>query len=254
MKGRKMKIEKASCPYCGAALKIRPGQQNTECEYCGCTVLITDKDEDFRRRRPEQHRNIEQNKPFVQQKNMSQGFQPGPQENMQQGFQPGPQQNLQQSFRPGPQQNMQQGFRPGPQADAGRSVPPAYHYGTSVNGRPAAYSGGAQQGLQQKKHSLFPPPGFRQKNILHILVALIGYPVIFLMAKEMDNPVRSIAILLSSLSALDLCTDWTGIFSRLPGIYSSGLLIRFLSKVLWSILVIFLWLVLAAVVEISLGI
>lgn len=185
---------------------------------------------------------------------MSQGFQPGPQENMQQGFQPGPQQNLQQSFRPGPQQNMQQGFRPGPQADAGRSVPPAYHYGTSVNGRPAAYSGGAQQGLQQKKHSLFPPPGFRQKNILHILVALTGYPVIFLMAKEMDNPVRSIAILLSSLSALDLCTDWTGIFSRLPGIYSSGLLIRFLSKVLWSILVIFLWLVLAAVVEISLGI
>ena len=76
-----MKIEKASCPYCGAALKIRPGQQNTECEYCGCTVLITDTDEDFRRRRPEQHRNIEQNKPFVQQKNMSQGFQPGPQEN-----------------------------------------------------------------------------------------------------------------------------------------------------------------------------
>lgn len=242
MKGRKMKIEKASCPYCGAALKIRPGQQNTECEYCGCTVLITDTDEDFRRSRPKQHRNIEQNKPFVQQKNMSQGFQPGPQENMQQGFQPGPQQNLQQSFRPGPQ------------ADAGRSVPPAYHYGTSVNGRPAAYSGGAQQGLQPKKHSLFPPPGFRQKNILHILVALTGYPVIFLMAKEMDNPVRSIAILLSSLSALDLCTDWTGIFSRLPGIYSSGLLIRFLSKVLWSILVIFLWLVLAAVVEISLGI
>ena len=250
MKGRKMKIEKASCPYCGAALKIRPGQQNTECEYCGCTVLITDTDEDFRRSRPEQHRNIEQNKPFVQQKNMSQGFQPGPQENMQQGFQPGPQQNLQQSFRPGLQQNMQ----PGPQADADRSVPPAYHYGTSVNGRPAAYSGGAQQGLQPKKHSLFPPPGFRQKNILHILVALTGYPVIFLMAKEMDNPVRSIAILLSSLSALDLCTDWTGIFSRLPGIYSSGLLIRFLSKVLWSILVIFLWLVLAAVVEISLGI
>lgn len=242
MKGRKMKIEKASCPYCGAALKIRPGQQNTECEYCGCTVLITDTDEDFRRRRPEQHRNIEQNKPFVQQKNMSQGFQPGPQENMQQGFQPGPQQNLQQSFRPGPQ------------ADAGRSVPPAYHYGTSVNGRPAAYSGDARQVVKPEKHSLFPPPGFRQKNILHILVALTGYPVIFLMAKEMDNPVRSIAILLSSLSALDLCTDWTGIFSRLPGIYSSGLLIRFLSKVLWSILVIFLWLVLAAVVEISLGI
>jgi hypothetical protein len=242
MKGRKMKIEKASCPYCGAALKIRPGQQNTECEYCGCTVLITDTDEDFRRRRPEQHRNIEQNKPFVQQKNMSQGFQPGPQENMQQGFQPGP------------QQNMQQGFRPGPQADAGRSVPPAYHYGTSVNGRPAAYSGDARQVVKPEKHSLFPPPGFRQKNILHILVALTGYPVIFLMAKEMDNPVRSIAILLSSLSALDLCTDWTGIFSRLPGIYSSGLLIRFLSKVLWSILVIFLWLVLAAVVEISLGI
>ena len=230
MKGRKMKIEKASCPYCGAALKIRPGQQNTECEYCGCTVLITDTDEDVRRGRPEQHRNVEQNKPFVQQKDMQQGFQPGP------------------------QKDMQQGFRPGSQADAGRSVPPAYHYGTSVNGRPAAYSGGAQQGLQQKKHSLFPPPGFRQKNILHILVALTGYPVIFLMAKEMDNPVRSIAILLSSLSALDLCTDWTGIFSRLPGIYSSGLLIRFLSKVLWSILVIFLWLVLAAVVEISLGI
>lgn len=242
MKGRKMKIEKASCPYCGAALKIRPGQQNTECEYCGCTVLITDTDEDFRRSRPEQHRNIEQNKPFVQQKNMSQGFQPGPQENMQQGFQPGPQQNLQQSFRPGSQ------------ADAGRSVPPAYHYGTSVNGRPAAYSGDARQVVKPEKHSLFPPPGFRQKNILHILVALTGYPVIFLMAKEMDNPVRSIAILLSSLSALDLCTDWTGIFSRLPGIYSSGLLIRFLSKVLWSILVIFLWLVLAAVVEISLGI
>ena len=242
MKGRKMKIEKASCPYCGAALKIRPGQQNTECEYCGCTVLITDTDEDVRRGRPEQHRNVEQNKPFVQQKDMQQGFQPGPQKDMQQGFQPGP------------QKDMQQGFRPGSQADAGRSVPPAYHYGTSVNGRPAAYSGGAQQGLQQKKHSLFPPPGFRQKNILHILVALTGYPVIFLMAKEMDNPVRSIAILLSSLSALDLCTDWTGIFSRLPGIYSSGLLIRFLSKVLWSILVIFLWLVLAAVVEISLGI
>ncbi|MDO5132608.1 MAG: hypothetical protein Q4D81_06470 [Eubacteriales bacterium] len=36
-----MKIEKTSCPYCGANLKIRPGRQTVDCSYCGSTLLLT---------------------------------------------------------------------------------------------------------------------------------------------------------------------------------------------------------------------
>ena len=36
-----MKIEKTVCPYCGANMKILPGQEHAECEYCGSSVVIS---------------------------------------------------------------------------------------------------------------------------------------------------------------------------------------------------------------------
>lgn len=37
-----MKIEKLTCPYCGAAVKIKPGVRMTRCEYCDSALVIED--------------------------------------------------------------------------------------------------------------------------------------------------------------------------------------------------------------------
>ena len=36
-----MNIEKATCPYCGAALKMRADQKTVKCEYCGSVSIVT---------------------------------------------------------------------------------------------------------------------------------------------------------------------------------------------------------------------
>jgi hypothetical protein len=40
--GAIVKIEKLTCPHCGAALKIKPGVRMTRCEYCDSALVIED--------------------------------------------------------------------------------------------------------------------------------------------------------------------------------------------------------------------
>ena len=47
-----MKIEKTVCPYCGANMKILPGQVHAECEYCGSSVVISGLESEGRKERP----------------------------------------------------------------------------------------------------------------------------------------------------------------------------------------------------------
>ena len=89
-----MKIEKTTCPYCGANLKILPGQKNAECEYCGNSVFIS---------------GVEQTTQTTQTPHTS-------------------------------------------------------------NARRSALVNKTIAGQKPVKHAIFPPPGFRSRNVLHMLI------------------------------------------------------------------------------------
>ena len=93
----------------------------------------------------------------------------------------------------------------------------------------------------KKKSPLFPPPGFRSKNLKHMVIAAIGYFYIFKITFGMNTLSLAMCFLLSALSAVDICTDWTGIFRGLKGTHSPDSGFRNLMKAFWSIVICFVW-------------
>ena len=143
-----MKIEKTTCPYCGASLKLSPGQKTAECEYCGSSVLITDT-----------------------------GSAPPD---------PDPADNTLQSSK-------NQGI-------CGKS---------NVTPEPTESMPG--------KHALFPPPGFRSGNIVHMIAAVIGYLFILCVAVNLGGLPDAVFFTIASLSVVDICTGWTGAYAGVKG-------------------------------------
>ena len=103
-------------------------------------------------------------------------------------------------------------------------------------------------------HRLFPPPGFRSRNILHMIIALCGYLFILAVAVSLGSVMDSIFFITASLSVIDICLDWTGIWSRLIGLHSESRVFRIVAKVIWSIVVFLIWITLLAIIELVLGI
>ena len=174
-----MKIEKTVCPYCGANLKIRPGQASVECEYCRSSVLISDT------------------------------------------------------------------------KSASPKTAPAKEAASPEAGHPAGAVGNSEPVRTQPsaKHALFHPPGFRKKNILHMITAVCGYLFILYVALYLDNVLEFIFFTVASLSVVDICTDWTGLFSGLAGVRSRNRLTRILMKTIWSMVVFTAWVFLMAIVQ-----
>lgn len=174
-----MKIEQTVCPYCGANLKIRPGQNSVECEYCKSSVLI-------------------------------------------------------------PEAETVSAKAASPDAAAARD-----------DRRPsAAVRNSGPAGISEPaKHAFFPLPGFRKKNILHMITAVCGYLFILYIALYLDEILESIFFTIASLSVVDICTDWTGLFSGLTGVKSRNWLTRALMKTIWSIVIFTAWVFLMAVIQ-----
>ena len=166
-----MKIEKTVCPYCGANMKILPGQVHAECEYCGSSVVISGLESEGRKDR------------------------------------------------------------------------------STVDPRPSAQRYEEQTTAEPVRHAIFPPPGFRSRNILHMIIAVCGYLFILSVASSLGSAIDFIFFTIASLSAIDIFTDWTGLWSRLKGIHSENRARRIAAKVIWSTVIFIAWVVLMVLVE-----
>ena len=171
-----MKIEKTVCPYCGANMKILPGQEHAECEYCGSSVVIS-----------------------------------------------------------------------GVQNERQKESP-------SDNPRTAAQRNEEHTRTEPVRHAIFPPPGFRSRNILHMIIAVCGYLFILSVASSLGSALDFIFFTAASLSAIDIFTDWTGLWSRLKGIHSENRARRIAAKIIWSTVIFIAWIVLMVLVEDVVGV
>ena len=103
------------------------------------------------------------------------------------------------------------------------------------------------------KHGIFPPPGFRSKNILHMIAAVCGYLFILYAAANLGEIPDFIFFTIASLSVVDLCTEWTGLYSGLKGLRSSNQILRIVMKVIWSVVVFTAWVLVLALVQLIFG-
>ena len=149
-----MKIEKTICPYCGANLKILPGQKHAECEYCGSSVVISDVESESQKE--------------------SESLKAS--------------ESLKESESP----------KDRPSGDP----------------RLAAQRFEEHVATESARHAIFPPPGFRSRNIFHMIVAVCGYLFILAVAMSLGNAIDCIFFIAASLSVVDICLDWTGLWSR----------------------------------------
>ena len=184
-----MKIEKTICPYCGANLKILPGQKHAECEYCGSSVVISDVEsesliENERLKESERHKESERPKD-----------------------------------------------RP------------------SDNPHPTAQNYEEYKAATPARHAIFPPPGFRSRNIFHMIISVCGYLFILAVAMSLGNAIDCIFFIAASLSVVDICLDWTGLWSRLKGLHSENRALRLIAKIIWSMVIFFVWILLMVIVE-----
>ena len=124
----------------------------------------------------------------------------------------------------------------------------------SEDPRPEAQIHEEQAAAEPARHALFPPPGFRSRNILHMIIAVCGYLLIISVALNMGSAMDSIFFTAASLSAVDIFTDWTGIWSRLKGLHSENRVLRVAAKLFWSIVIFVAWVVLMTLIEEVVGI
>ena len=245
-RGNAVKIERTLCPYCGATLKVLPRQEVVECEYCGSPVLISWMGDGG-------SNSGAAGKPYAS---------PDPAANRGPGSVPG--QNAAACRGPGsvPGQNAAANRGTGSgtfsNGKAGRPGMPGGGAGAAPgaapgagNGRPAAGNnpgaGFGPAGLFTRP--LLPPPGFRNKNIAHMIMGTIGYLMIISIAVALDSPLDTIFFAIACLTVVDICTEWTGAFNKLAGVTSTSTALRFFAKTGWSFLFFLAWIVLMAIVE-----
>ena len=144
-----MKFEKAVCPYCGAALKVEPDQRSTKCEYCNSVVLISG------------HRQ-EDASGFSNQSDSNAG---------------------------------KENTKPGNIGNNGRELPGEAAYSDLYGAQRKNTVRGqnrTERNMETAKRwrgaaSLFPPPGFRTKDVPHMILAVIGYLFILAVAGSLGG-------------------------------------------------------------------
>lgn len=79
--------------------------------------------------------------------------------------------------------------------------------------------------------------------------ATIGYLFLFYVAIDLNDWWDAVFFLLAALSVIDICTDWTGLYSGLPGLCSPSLVIRVLMKIVWSTVFFIAWIFLMVILQ-----
>ena len=119
----------------------------------------------------------------------------------------------------------------------------------SVDPHPSEQRYEEQTTAEPVRHAIFPLPGFRSRNILHMIIAVCGYLFILSVASSLGSAIDFIFFTAASLSAIDIFTDWTGLWSRLKGINSENRARRIAAKIIWSTVIFISWIVLMVLVE-----
>ena len=222
-----MKLEKTVCPYCGAGLKIEYGQRTVECQYCKSTVLIQGDG------------------------NYSFGNADNSADNTEYEAHPSGTGRNRDGTGPAEGRPAAAGGKetrtPAPAGQPGGRRSPVRHGSQSREG-----SSGDSAPARRFNH-LLPPPGFRTKNALHMIIAVVGYLLIIVSAQGMDTILDAVFFTGMSLSAVDIFTDWTGFFSGLPGVSSQSTLIRILMKIVWCLVISIAWALVMVSIQMILG-
>ena len=87
--------------------------------------------------------------------------------------------------------------------------------------------------------SRYPKFYLQDRNILYIAI-------------DMDTIIDTIFFIIGSLSVVDICTDWTGVYSRLAGLRTPNTFVRIVMKVVWGALILFAWIILKVILELLL--
>lgn len=95
---------------------------------------------------------------------------------------------------------------------------------------------GTDPASERRFNDLFPAPGFRTKNLLHIIVAVTGFLLMIVASREVDTIQDAVFFTVISLFAFSVFACWTGFFSGFPGANSRNTLKRILMKLVWSLI------------------
>ena len=87
-----------------------------------------------------------------------------------------------------------------------------------------------------------------------MIIAVCGYLFIVAIAMSLGSAVDFVFFVAASLSVIDICLDWIGLWSRLKGIHSENRALRIAAKIIWSTVIFFIWIVLMVLVEDVVGI
>ena len=86
-----------------------------------------------------------------------------------------------------------------------------------------------------------------------MIAAVCGYLFILYAAANLGGILDFIFFTIASLSVVDLCTEWTGLYSGLKGLRSSNQILRIVMKVIWSVVVFTAWVLVLALVQLMFG-
>ena len=67
--------------------------------------------------------------------------------------------------------------------------------------------------------------------------------------ESVDTGLDAVFFVLASMTVVDICTGWSGLYARLPGIRHPSTAVRILAKVLWSMLTFLAWIVILVLVQ-----
>ena len=81
------------------------------------------------------------------------------------------------------------------------------------------------------------------------ITAVIGYLFILCVALNLGSFLDTVFFTVASLSAVDICTGWTGAYARLAGLSSPNPLVRIAMKVLWSTVIFIAWIVIMVILQ-----
>ena len=212
-----MKFEKAVCPYCGAALNVEPDQRSTKCEYCNSVVLITGHRQEAA---SGSSNKFESNAGKEKTKTGNTG--------------------RNEAERSGDTIYSDVDVKRKQGRDNRRNI--VREKDRTGKNMTAAKS---WRGLS----SLFPPPGFRTKDVPHMILAVIGYLCILGVAGSLGSFKDALFWTIGCLSVVDLCTDWTGFYSRLPGIGNDSRIVRVLRKTFWGFVIFLAWIIIMVLLD-----
>ena len=96
---------------------------------------------------------------------------------------------------------------------------------------------------KKKLKPLFPLPGFRTRKWWKMLLASLFYALMFYLLYDFhgsDDPVENITIVVFviavTLVSIDICNSWTGLFDFLPFVNHKNIFLRYLFKLIFSVL------------------